>query len=165
VQPAAGNAQCPGLPTTITFVAALLTVRLFGMVQAPPAQVFEVMTDPEQVAEWWGPDGFTCPEVTLDLRVGGAYRIAMQPPDGELFHLTGTYIEVEPPSRLAYTFRWEPPHPDDRENVARIALRDRDGATEVTLTHGPFATEARRELHEAAWADTLARLAGHVVLG
>jgi uncharacterized protein YndB with AHSA1/START domain len=162
VQPAAGNAQCPGLPTTITFVAALLTVRLFGMVQAPPAQVFEVMTDPEQVAEWWGPDGFTCPEVTLDLRVGGAYRIAMQPPDGELFHLTGTYIEVEPPSRLAYTFRWEPPHPDDRENVARIALRGRDGATEVELNHGPFATEARRELHKAGWTDTLVRLASYV---
>jgi uncharacterized protein YndB with AHSA1/START domain len=46
-------------------VAALLTVRLFGMVQAPPAQVFEVMTDPKEVAEWWGPDGFTCPEVIL----------------------------------------------------------------------------------------------------
>jgi uncharacterized protein YndB with AHSA1/START domain len=116
--------------------------------------VFEVMTDPEQVAEWWGPDGFTCPEVTLDLRVGGAYRIAMQPPDGELFHLTGTYIEVEPPSRLGYTFRWEPPHPDDRENLARIALRGRDGATEVELNHGLFATEARRELHKAGWTDT-----------
>jgi uncharacterized protein YndB with AHSA1/START domain len=124
--------------------------------------VFDVMTDPEQVAEWWGPDGFTCPEVTLELRVGGAYRIAMQPPDGELFHLTGTYIEVEPPSRLAYTFRWEPPHPDDRANVARIVLRGRDGATEVELNHGPFATEARRELHKAGWTDTLVRLASYV---
>jgi hypothetical protein len=38
-------------------------------------------------------------------------------------------------------------------------------ATEVALTHGPFATEARRELHEAGWTDTLARLAGHVVPG
>ena len=61
MQPAAGNAQCPGLPTTITFVAALLTVRLFGMVQAPPAQVFEVMTDPEQVAEWWAQTGSPAP--------------------------------------------------------------------------------------------------------
>jgi uncharacterized protein YndB with AHSA1/START domain len=146
-------------------VAAQLTVRLFRVVQAPTQRVFEAMIEPEQVAEWWGPDGFTCPEVTLDLRVGGAYRIAMQPPDGELFHLTGTYIAVEPPSHLAYTFRWEPPDPDDRENVARIALRDRDGATEVALTHGPFATEARRELHEAGWTDTLARLAGHVAPG
>ena len=143
-------------------MAAQLIVRLFGMVQAPPARVFEAMTDPEQVAKWWGPQGFTCPEVTLDLRVGGAYRIAMQPPDGELFHLTGKYVEIEPPSRLAYTFRWEPPDPDDRENVARLALRERDGATEVALTHGPFATEARRELHESGWTDTLVRLASHV---
>jgi uncharacterized protein YndB with AHSA1/START domain len=143
-------------------VAAPLTVRLFRMVQAQPPQVFEAMTDPEQVAKWWGPEGFTCPEVTLDLRVGGAYRIAMQPSDGQLFHLVGRYVEVERPSRLAYTFRWEPPDPDDRENVARIALRERDGATEVALTHGPFATEARRELHKAGWTDTLIRLASHV---
>jgi uncharacterized protein YndB with AHSA1/START domain len=67
-------------------VAAQLTVRLVRVVQAPRPRVFEAMIEPEQVAEWWGPDGFTCPEVTLDLRVGGAYRIAMQPPDGELFH-------------------------------------------------------------------------------
>lgn len=143
-------------------MAAELTVRLFRMVQALPPRVFEAMTDPEQVARWWGPEGFTCPEVTLDPRVGGAYRIAMQPPDGELFHLVGEYVEVEPPSRLAYTFRWEPPDPDDRENVARIALRERDGATEVALTHGPFATEARRELHKAGWTDSLIRLASHL---
>ena len=41
-------------------------------VQAAPPRVFEAMTDPNQVAEWWGPEGFTCPEVTLDVRVGGA---------------------------------------------------------------------------------------------
>jgi len=58
------------------------------------------MTDPNQVAEWWGPEGFTCPEMTLDVRVGGAYRIAMQPPEGELFHLVGEYVEVSP--RLAW---------------------------------------------------------------
>jgi hypothetical protein len=46
--------------------------------------------------------------------------------------------------------------------VARVALRERDGATEVELTQGPFATEARRELHKAGWIDTLARLASHV---
>jgi uncharacterized protein YndB with AHSA1/START domain len=73
-------------------------------------------------------EGSTCPEVTLDPRVGGTYRIAMQPPDGELFHLAGKYLEVEPPTRLAYTFQWEPLDPDDRETVARIALRERDGA-------------------------------------
>jgi uncharacterized protein YndB with AHSA1/START domain len=84
-----------------------------------------------------GPEGFTCPEVTL-VRVGGAYRIAMQPPQGELFHLVGEYVEVSPPSHLAYTFRWEPPDPDDRETVAGLALRESAGATEIELTQGPF---------------------------
>jgi uncharacterized protein YndB with AHSA1/START domain len=99
------------------------------------------------------------------VRVGGAYRIAMQPPEGELFHLVGEYVEVRPPSRLAYTFRWEPSDPDDRETVARLALRERAGVTEIELTQGPFATEARRELHEAGWTDTLARLARHLAPG
>jgi uncharacterized protein YndB with AHSA1/START domain len=111
-----------------------------------------------------GPEGFTCPEVTLDVRVGGAYRIAMQPPEGELFHLVGEYLEVRSPSRLAYTFRWEPPDPDDQE-TARLELRERAGASEIELTHGPFTTEARRELHEAGWTDTFARLARHLTPG
>jgi uncharacterized protein YndB with AHSA1/START domain len=71
-------------------VAGEITVKLSSSVQAPAQRVFEAMTDPNQVAEWWGPEGFTCPEVTLDVRVGGAYRIAMQPPEGELFHLVGS---------------------------------------------------------------------------
>ena len=143
-------------------MGAELIFELSRTVEASPERVFEAMTDPEQVAQWWGPEGFTCPEVNLDAKVGGAYRIAMQPPEGELFHLVERYVEVERPSRLAYTFRWEPPDPDDRENVARIALREHEGATEVALTHGPFATEARCELHKAGWIDTLIRLASHL---
>jgi uncharacterized protein YndB with AHSA1/START domain len=146
-------------------VAAEITLKLSSSVQTPPQRVFEAMTDPDQVTESWGPEGFTCPEVTLDVRVGGAYRIAMQPPEGELFHLVGEYVEVRSPSRLAYTFRWEPPDPDDQETLARLELRERAGATEIELTHGPFATEARRELHEAGWTDTFARLARHLTPG
>jgi uncharacterized protein YndB with AHSA1/START domain len=88
----------------------------------------------------------------------------MQPPEGELFHLVGEYVEVRPPSRLAYAFRWEPPDPDDREAVARIALRERASQPRSKLTQGPFATDGatRRDLHEAGWTDTLARLARHL---
>ena len=92
-------------------MAGELTVKLSSRVQASAQRVFEAMTDPNQVAEWWGPEGFTCPEVTLDVRVGGAYRIAMQPPEGELFHLVGEYVEVSPPSHLAYTFAGNRPTP------------------------------------------------------
>ena len=143
-------------------MGAELIFELSCIVPASPQRVFEAMTDPEQVAQWWGPEGFTCPEVILDARVGGAYRIAMQPPEGELFHVTGEYLEVQPSTRLSYTFRWEPPDPDDRETVVRLALHAPDGGTEVAIIQGPFATEARRKLHRAGWSDTLARLASHL---
>ncbi|WP_449488619.1 SRPBCC family protein [Streptomyces purpurascens] len=61
--------------------------------------VFRKLTDPQELARWWGPDGFSTPSVEIDLRPGGAYRIAMQPPEGELFHLVGEFIEVDPPGR------------------------------------------------------------------
>ena len=143
-------------------MSAELILEFSRIVEASPQRVFEAMTDPEQVAQWWGPEGFTCPEVILDAKVGGAYRIAMQPPEGELFHLAGEYLEVQPPTRLAYTFRWEPPDPDDRETVVRLVLHARDGATEVALIQGAFATRVRRELHRTGWTDTFVRLASHL---
>lgn len=98
------------------------------------------------------------PSVKLEPRVGGALRIEMQPPDGDRFHLEGEFREFEPPSRLAFTFRWEPPDPDDRETVAALSLEERGSDTEVEFTQGEFATEERRELHEGGWTDSFDRL-------
>jgi uncharacterized protein YndB with AHSA1/START domain len=127
---------------------------------APRAVVYTALTSHEQLAKWWGPEGFTATSVDFDPRVGGGYRIAMQPPDGELFHLSGDFQAVDPPAHLAYTFRWDPPDPDDRETVAELSLQDRGETTEVSLTQGKFATEARRSLHEAGWTESFERLKG-----
>jgi uncharacterized protein YndB with AHSA1/START domain len=124
----------------------------------PRARVFEALTKPDQLAKWWGPHGFTSPEIDFDPHVGGRYRITMQPPDGEVFHLSGEFREVDPPDRLAYTFRWEEPDPDDQETVATLTLRDLGDATELVLAQGLFATEGRRALHEQGWTDSFERL-------
>ncbi|HEY4397970.1 MAG TPA: SRPBCC domain-containing protein, partial [Acidimicrobiia bacterium] len=94
-----------------------LTLRVQRVLPGARERVFRACTEPDELAQWWGPHGFTTPYVDLDLRVGGRYRFAMQPPDGELFHLSGHFIAIEPPIRLEYTFRWEEPDPDDRETV------------------------------------------------
>ena len=125
---------------------------------APAERVFELLTDPTELARWWGPQGFTTPEIQLDLRVGGRYRFTMQPPDGEAFHLSGDYLEVHPPERLSYTFRWEEPDPDDRETVVVLSLDPRGGSTSVSLTQAEFATEERLELHRNGWADSFDKL-------
>ena len=115
-------------------------------------------SEPDLFAQWWGPKGFSIPSAELDVRVGGRYRIAMQPPEGEPFSLSGEFREVERPVRLVYTFRWEPPDPDDRETVVTLTLRALGTSTELTVDQGAFATEARRSLHERGWSETLDRL-------
>jgi uncharacterized protein YndB with AHSA1/START domain len=135
-----------------------LTLELTRTLPAPRSAVWSAMTKAEQFARWWGPKGFTAPTVDFEPRVEGRYRIAMQPPDGELFHLHGEFREVDPPSRLAYTFVWDPPNPDDRETVVTLSLRDRGEQTEVSLNQGEFATEERWALHEGGWSDSFEKL-------
>jgi uncharacterized protein YndB with AHSA1/START domain len=132
---------------------------------APRDRVYRAFVEPSELAKWWGPRGFTSPSIEMDLRVGGKYRIAMQPPDGDLFYLTGEFTQVDPPARLAYTFRWEEPDPDDRENVVTLSFRDLGESAEVDFSQGPFATEARRALHEQGWTDGWERLAAVVSPG
>jgi uncharacterized protein YndB with AHSA1/START domain len=135
-----------------------LVLRLRRILPAPQAAVYSALTEPAELAKWWGPHGFTAPRVEFHPRVGAGYRIAMQPPDSELFHLAGEFRSVDPPVRLAYTFRWDPPDPDDRQTLVTLTLTERGERTELRLTQAGFVTEARRALHEAGWTDSLARL-------
>jgi aldehyde dehydrogenase (NAD+) len=135
-----------------------LAVHLQRVLPAPRSLVFRMHTEPARLGQWWGPNGFSAPSVDLDVRVGGSYRIVMQPPEGEAFVLVGEFREVEPDTRLSYTFRWEPPDPDDRETVAEFSLRDLGTSTALTVDHRGFATEARRALHEQGWSESLDRL-------
>jgi uncharacterized protein YndB with AHSA1/START domain len=120
--------------------------------------VWAALTEPDELARWWGPHGFTTSTVEFDARVGGGYRFAMQPPEGEPFHLAGEFREVDAPARLAYTFNWEPPDPDDQETLATLVLEDRGESTELELTMRTFATEERKALHEGGWTESLERL-------
>jgi uncharacterized protein YndB with AHSA1/START domain len=120
--------------------------------------VYRALTDPAQLRRWWGPRGFTVTSLEFRPRVGDAYRIAMQPPDGDLFHLCGEFTEVDPPGRLAFTFRWDPPHADDRQTLATLSLDDRGAQTGLRLVHGEFATAEREALHRAGWTDSLDQL-------
>jgi uncharacterized protein YndB with AHSA1/START domain len=122
------------------------------------ARVFQALIEPAALALWWGPAGFATAEIAVDLKVGGAYRLGMQPPEGDLFHLAGRFVEVAPPHRRAYTFSWEEPDPDDQETLVELSLHEVGDGTELDLRQGLFATEGRYELHRQGWTESLDKL-------
>lgn len=135
-----------------------LSLEMTRVLPAAPSLVFEFLSDASRLARWWGPRGFRVASLEFDPRAGESYRIEMQPPEGEAFVLAGTFREVDPPSRLAYTFRWEDPDPDDVENVVDLSFRALGESTEVGFTQGPFKTDARLELHRDGWTDSFDKL-------
>jgi uncharacterized protein YndB with AHSA1/START domain len=122
--------------------------------------VFAAFAEPSLLRRWWGPSGFTVPALRFDPQVGNGYRIEMRPPDGDPFHLSGAFTEVDAPGRLAFTFAWGPPDPDDVETVVGLSFFDLGASTELALKQGPFKTEARRALHRDGWTDSFDRLQG-----
>ena len=139
-------------------MAAELSLRLERVLPAPRPLVFRMHVEPELFAQWFGPKGFSARSVDFDLRVGGGFRITMQPPDSDAFVLEGEFREIDPGTRLAYTFRYEPPDPDDRETVVVLSLRELGETTSLTVEQGTFATEDRRALHVQGWTESLDRL-------
>ncbi len=138
-----------------------LRLRMVRVLPAVPGVVFQALTEPGELAKWWGPDGFVIPRVESDLRPGGAYRIEMQPPEGDSFFLTGEFLEVEPPALLSYTFRWEDPDPEDRETIVVLELHgDGGGSTRLVFVQLGFATEGRLALHDEGWTQGFDKLEG-----
>jgi uncharacterized protein YndB with AHSA1/START domain len=135
-----------------------LTLEMKRVLPAAPSVVFAAFSEPNELAKWWGPEGFTTASLEFDPRVGGTYRIEMQPPQGDSFYLTGEFRDVDPPARLAYTFVWEDPDPDDVETLVRLSFQNLGGSTEVAFTQSPFKTEARRGLHRNGWMDSFDKL-------
>ena len=134
-----------------------MRLHLEKILAVPPERVFAAF-DAEQLRHWWGPVGFTIPRLQFDPVEGTDYRIAMQPPEGDVFHVRGTFRTVEAPARLDFTFIYEEPDPDDQETLVTLSLEPAGRGTRVRLDQGPFKTAARLELHRDGWTDTLERL-------
>jgi uncharacterized protein YndB with AHSA1/START domain len=107
-------------------------IHLSRLFDAPRHLVFEAMTKPEHVKQWWGNlgEGYSVPVCEIDLRVGGTWRLVNKHPKGEAaFH--GEYLEIVPPSRLAFTEIFEA-FPDSVSTVY-TDLIDEGGKTRMSV--------------------------------
>jgi uncharacterized protein YndB with AHSA1/START domain len=131
--------------------------RLERVIPMPPERLFAAFVDAEQLPEWFGPVGFTALGLRVDAVEGGNYRLAMQPPEGDAFHIRRTFRTVEAPRHLAFTFAYEEPDPDDQETLVTVTFEPAERGTRVVVEQQPFKTAARA-LHRDGWTDSLERL-------
>jgi uncharacterized protein YndB with AHSA1/START domain len=88
---------------TITPNQDTVLVEIF--IAAPPERVFEAITDPAQLSQWWGQSElYRITERTADVRPGGKWSSVGVGADGKSFRVDGEYLEVDPPRRLVHTW-------------------------------------------------------------
>jgi uncharacterized protein YndB with AHSA1/START domain len=161
------------VPDGFSVVAEDNVIVIKRVLDAPRELVFKIWTDPEHVARWWGPQGFTCGDCFIDLRAGGQFSLQMRAPDGMTYPCHGTVREVAAPERIVYTGEAQDGHPcggglPPRSTVT-ITFDEQDGRTTITIDTR-MALPADRDAAEGAgfvpgWTTCLDRfaevLAGH----
>ena len=133
------------------------TLRLQRTYRAPIEAVFEAWTSEEVIRRWWELErGWGTTEAELDLRVGGAVHVVMRDPVKDIeYGGGGTFTEIEPPTRLAFTWIWDG---DTRRTLIEIDLEEADGATMVRFTQRDLWDEEALRSHEDGWSRVLDNL-------
>lgn len=132
----------------------LTTSRLIA---GTPDRLFKLWTDPAHVQRWWGPEGVDCPYAELDLKQGGAYRIANRMSDGTVVWISGEFEVVDPPSLLVYTWRTDANAPVPERVTVRFAAQG--DMTELTVLHELVPDVETMRSHENGWCGCLDALA------
>jgi len=158
-------------PATATDNILLTQTRI---IRAPRAKVYDAWTNPEIMEQWFGSPMMYCSSASLDVRVGGSYRIeairkeattvsAQDICDGRPFNaVTGEYTKVIPNALLQFTWiaAWAP----EEKSLVTVSLKDAPGGTELTVLHERFASETSRDAHNNGWCHALDNIA-RVVAG
>jgi uncharacterized protein YndB with AHSA1/START domain len=144
-------------------VADIADMTIVRVVDAPRALVWKAWTDPQHLANWFGPKQFTNPVCEADVRPGGTMRITMRGPDGTLYPMVAVYDEVVELERLVWTTSVEHAENVSFEIRQVTTFAERDGKTELTLQAfvlraTPESAGALGGMHEG-WSQSLDKLA------
>ena len=139
-------------------------IRISRVYDAPVTVVWNAFTDPEQVAQWWGPRGFTLTTHSKDLRPGGVWDYTMHGPDGIDYPNKTLYHEVEEYRKLVYDHG----SADDRPPLFRVTVlfSESEGKTtmemSMALASAEEAAATRKFIKEVGGNSTWDRLAEHI---
>ena len=158
--PASNATPKPRLDVKTQGDREIVMTRVFDV---PRRLVFEAMTKPEHLKQWFGPHGWTCETSEIDFRVGGKWRTVLRGPSGQTMGMSGIYKEIAPPDRFVSTEAFDD-YPGESLNT--LSFVERDGKTTFTVTVQYPSAEVRdivlRSGMERGAGETYDRLAEHL---
>jgi uncharacterized protein YndB with AHSA1/START domain len=143
-------------------MSATGTVRLHRVLKAPPKRVYEAFLNPDAMAKWLPPHGFTGKVHALDARVGGSYKMSFKNFNtGKSHSFGGTYLELVPHERIRYIDKFDDPNLPGEMRVT-VTLRPVACGTELTIVQEGIPSAIPVEFCYLGWQESLSLLA-HVV--
>lgn len=135
------------------------TIRLHRVLRAPPERVYKAFIDPDAMAKWLPPHGFTGKVHEMDARVGGKHRMSFTNfTTGNSHSFGGEYLELVPGERLRYTDRFDDPNLPG-EMVVTVTLRKVLCGTEMNVVQEGVPEMIPPEMCYAGWQESLTLLA------
>jgi uncharacterized protein YndB with AHSA1/START domain len=134
-------------------------LQIKRVIKAPRDRVYAAWTDPAQMKQWFGPENVQTRDLIADARVGGEFRWDLTNSEGEKMTMRGQYRELQAGKKIVFTWKWE--DDEDWENhtsIVTVELEDRDGGTELSLTHEQLPNEESRDGHTRGWNSALDKL-------
>ena len=134
-----------------------LEIRRF--IKARRDRVYAAWTDPEQLKKWFGPENVKTRDLIADVREGGQFRWDCTDAEGKEVTISGEYRELQPGKKIVFTWKHEANEDwKNHSSIVTVEFLDREGGTEVRLTHENLPTEASRDDHEQGWNSVVGKL-------
>jgi uncharacterized protein YndB with AHSA1/START domain len=135
------------------------TVTLHRVLATKPEKVFRAFVEPDAIASWLPPNGFTCTVHNLEARVGGEHRMSFRNfTTGDSHSFGGTYRELVPGERLVYTDRFDDPNLPGEMTVT-VTLKAVSVGTEVSIEQQGIPDVIPQEACYLGWQESLRKLA------
>ncbi|WP_457799096.1 SRPBCC family protein [Methylocystis sp. S23] len=135
------------------------TITLHRVLATKPEKVYRAFLEPDAVAQWLPPNGFTCTVHKMDARAGGERRMSFRNfTTGESHSFGGEYVELIPHERIRYTDRFDDPNLPGQMNVT-VELRAVSTGTDVLIVQEGVPDVIPPEACYLGWQESLAKLA------
>jgi uncharacterized protein YndB with AHSA1/START domain len=134
------------------------TVRLHRVLRATPENIYRAFLDPDAMAKWLPPNGFTGRVHHMDAKVGGSYRMSFTNfSTGDSHSFGGTYLELLPHERIRHTDKFDDPNlPGDMQTT--VSLKKVSCGTEVTIVQEGIPDAIPPEACYLGWQESLTLL-------